>query len=84
MTLHIRDNHISACGVCSGYRPGRCARLLKLHPQVYVYKQTLHPSLCLTPWRTQTHTRSEYETRFITIKVSPKGIETHRLFRVQP
>lgn len=51
-------------------------------------KQMLYPSLCSTPWHAQTqslkHTRSEYATRFITIKVSPKGIETHQPFREQP
>lgn len=80
MTLHIRDNiflltFLHAASV--KWLQARKVHLASKAPFAGLYKQMLYPSLCLTPWHTETHTRSEYATRFITIKISPKGIETH-------
>lgn len=79
--------HFCMLQVWAGCRPGR-VHSPSQPPFAGLHKQMLYPSLRLTPRRSQTQslkrTRSEYATRFITIKVSLKGTETHQPFREQP
>lgn len=82
--------HLRMLQVWDDCRPGESTCPLNLHNPCMFTQIDIVPKHILnsTPWHTKTqsveHARSECATRFITIKVSPTGIETHQPFCKQP